>query len=107
MGDELALRPERSAQAQMPPTARPAPRGARRGLLVLTAGPVPSYYGRHLHSTRPNRHPLRKLLGIRRRSQMDMREWPTRSAVGMAWANNETDNSYLLVATGPWIFGKD
>jgi hypothetical protein len=22
-------------------------------------------------------------------------------------ANNETDNSYLLVATGPWIFGKD
>ena len=22
-------------------------------------------------------------------------------------ANNETDSSYLLVATGPWIFGKD
>jgi hypothetical protein len=36
----LALRPECSAQARMPPTARSAPRGARRGLLVLTAGPV-------------------------------------------------------------------
>ena len=29
------------AQARMPPTARSAPRGERRGLLVLTAGPVP------------------------------------------------------------------
>ena len=36
----LALRPESSAQARMPPTARSAPRGERRGLLVLTAGPV-------------------------------------------------------------------
>ena len=45
VGGELALRPERSAQAQMPPTARHAPRGGRRGLLVLTAGPVPYYCG--------------------------------------------------------------
>ena len=36
----LALRPESSAQARKPPTARSAPRGGRRGLLVLTAGPV-------------------------------------------------------------------
>src|SRR5438034_6179930 len=44
---ELALRPECSAQARMPPTAPPAPRGERRGLLVLTAGPVLCLYGRH------------------------------------------------------------
>ena len=31
----------------MPPTARPAPRGERRGTLVLTAGPVPYFYGRY------------------------------------------------------------
>jgi hypothetical protein len=37
---ELALRPEFSPQARMPPTARCASRGERRGLLVLTAGPV-------------------------------------------------------------------
>jgi hypothetical protein len=42
---ELALRPECSAQARTPPTARPAPRGERRGLLVLTAGPVLCFYG--------------------------------------------------------------
>jgi hypothetical protein len=36
----LALRPESSAQARKPPTARFVPRGARRGSLVLTAGPV-------------------------------------------------------------------
>jgi hypothetical protein len=35
---ELALRPEFSARARMPPTARPAPRGERPRLLVLTAG---------------------------------------------------------------------
>src|SRR5207302_10204724 len=44
---ELALRPECSAQVRMPPTARPAPRGERRGLLVLTAGPVLCFYGRY------------------------------------------------------------
>ena len=44
---ELALRPGCSAQARMPPTARPAPRGERRGPLVLTAGPVPYFYGRY------------------------------------------------------------
>ena len=44
---ELALRPGCSAQARMPPTARPAPRGERRGSLVLTAGPVPYFYGRY------------------------------------------------------------
>src|SRR5205807_313462 len=38
---ELALRPGFSAQALMPPTALPAPRGERPGLLVLTAGPAP------------------------------------------------------------------
>jgi len=37
---ELALRPGFSTQARMPPTARSASRGGRRGLLVLTAGPV-------------------------------------------------------------------
>ena len=37
---ELALRPGFSPQARMPPTARCASRGERRGLLVLTAGPV-------------------------------------------------------------------
>ena len=36
---ELALRPGFSPQARMPPTARPAPRGAEPGSLVLTAGP--------------------------------------------------------------------
>ena len=40
--DELALRPGSSAQARKPPTAHPAPRGERRGVLVLTAGPVPT-----------------------------------------------------------------
>ena len=35
---ELALRPGFSPHARIPPTARPAPRGGRRGLLVLTAG---------------------------------------------------------------------
>jgi hypothetical protein len=44
---ELALRPRFSPQARMPPTARPAPRGARRGLLVLTAGPARYSYGRY------------------------------------------------------------
>jgi hypothetical protein len=34
----LALRPEFSAQARMPATARCVPRGGRRGVLVLTAG---------------------------------------------------------------------
>ena len=43
---ELALRPGFSALARMPPTARFALRGERRGLLVLTAGPVPCFYGR-------------------------------------------------------------
>ena len=38
--EQLALRPEFSAQVRMPPTARSAPRGERRGLMVLTAGPV-------------------------------------------------------------------
>jgi hypothetical protein len=37
---ELALRPGFSPQARMPPTAHRASRGARRGLLVLTAGPL-------------------------------------------------------------------
>src|ERR1700733_4012909 len=36
----LALRPEFSTSARMPPTARSAPRGGRQGLLVLTAGLV-------------------------------------------------------------------
>lgn len=40
VGGQLALRPGFSAQARMPPTALRAPRGERRGLLVLTAGPV-------------------------------------------------------------------
>jgi hypothetical protein len=44
---ELALRPGFSPQARMPPTARFASRGARRGLLVLTAGPVVSLHGRY------------------------------------------------------------
>jgi hypothetical protein len=39
--DELALRPGFLSQARLPPTAQPAPRGVRRGPLVLTAGPVP------------------------------------------------------------------
>jgi hypothetical protein len=43
---ELALRPGFSTQTRMPPTARSAPRGGRRGLLVLTAGPVP-YFRRY------------------------------------------------------------
>jgi hypothetical protein len=37
---QLALRPGVSPQAWMPPTARFALRGGRRGLQVLTAGPV-------------------------------------------------------------------
>ena len=45
--NELALRPGFSAQARMPPTAPPAPRGERRGLLVLTAGSVPYFYRRY------------------------------------------------------------
>jgi hypothetical protein len=32
-----------------------------------------------------NRHPLRTLLGIRRRSRMDKGELPTRSAAGITW----------------------
>ena len=43
----LALRPGFSAQARMPPTALLAPRGERRRLLVLTAGPVRYFYGRY------------------------------------------------------------
>jgi len=45
--DELALRPEFSAQVRMPPTVLPAPRGVWRGLLVLTAGLVPYFYRRY------------------------------------------------------------
>ena len=37
---ELALRPGFSPQARIPPTTHSASRGARRGLLVLTAGPA-------------------------------------------------------------------
>jgi hypothetical protein len=44
--DELALRPELSAQVWMPPTVLLAPRGVWRGLLVLTAGLGPYFYGR-------------------------------------------------------------
>ena len=44
---ELALRPEFPPQARMPPTARSAPRGVRRGLLVLTAGLVQYFYRRY------------------------------------------------------------
>jgi hypothetical protein len=40
VGGWLALRPEFSTQARMPPTAFLAPRGVRRGLPVLTAGLV-------------------------------------------------------------------
>ena len=47
--DELALRPEFSAQVRMPPTVRLAPRGVWRGLLVLTAGLVPYFHGRVPH----------------------------------------------------------
>ena len=45
VGRQLALRPGFSALARMPPTALRAPRGERRGLLVLTAGPVRSSTG--------------------------------------------------------------
>jgi hypothetical protein len=48
VGRELALRPGFSAPARMPPTVRSAPRGVWRGLLVLTAGLVPYFYGRYL-----------------------------------------------------------
>lgn len=41
----LALRPESSAQARLPPTAPLVPRGGRRGLLVLSAGPLAYPYG--------------------------------------------------------------
>ena len=47
VGGELALRPGFSPQARLPPTACSASRGGRRGLLVLTAGPVPCFYGRY------------------------------------------------------------
>jgi hypothetical protein len=47
VGRQLALRPGFSALARMPPTALRAPRGERPGLLVLTAGPVPYFYGRY------------------------------------------------------------
>jgi hypothetical protein len=46
--DELALRPEFSAQVRMPLTVLLAPRGVWRGLLVLTAGLVQYFYGRYL-----------------------------------------------------------
>jgi hypothetical protein len=42
---ELALRPGFPAQARTPPTARPASRGERRGLPVLTAAPAPCCIG--------------------------------------------------------------
>ena len=48
VGRELALRPGFSAPARMPTTARSAPRGVWRGLLVLTAGLVRYFYGRYL-----------------------------------------------------------
>ena len=41
MGPLLALRPERSAQARLPPTAQRATRREARAHWVLTAGPVP------------------------------------------------------------------
>jgi hypothetical protein len=43
------------------------------------------------HFTRPNRHVFRKLLGIRRRSQIDKGELPTRSAVGVPWMVTDMD----------------
>jgi hypothetical protein len=48
VSDRLALRPEFSTQARMPPTAQfPAPRGGRLGLPVLTAGSVWGQPARH------------------------------------------------------------
>lgn len=48
---ELAPRPGFSPQARMPPTTHCASRGEGRGLLVLTAGPVPCFYRRHATGT--------------------------------------------------------
>jgi hypothetical protein len=45
VGRELALRPECSAQARMPPTARPAPRGERRGVTGFDCGAGALFYG--------------------------------------------------------------
>ena len=47
VGRELALRPGFSTPSPVPPTARSAPRGVRRGLLVLTAGLVQYFYRRY------------------------------------------------------------
>jgi len=47
VGRQLALRPGSSAQTRMPPTARFALRGGRRGRLVLTAGPVVCFCRHH------------------------------------------------------------
>jgi hypothetical protein len=59
---ELALRPGFSAQARMPSTALRAPRGVRRGLLVLTAGSVPYFYRRYATGTVAS--PLHERAGV-------------------------------------------
>ena len=76
---ELALWPGCSARARIPPTARPAPRGERRRLLVLTAGPVPHLYGRYLPArwTRPH------LLNARGSCPLPLRADPTEGREGL------------------------
>ena len=85
MGAKLALRPERSAQAQMPPRRDLRHEAREAGVTGFDCGAGALLRRCYPHRTRPNRHPLRKLLGIRRRSQTDTGELPTRSAVVTTW----------------------
>jgi hypothetical protein len=59
VGSALALRPGRSAQTRLPPTAHLRHAGVRSGVLVLTAGPVSYLYRRHRWLVRRPWRPLR------------------------------------------------
>jgi hypothetical protein len=59
VGSALALRPGRSAQTRLPPTAHLRHAGVRSGVLVLTAGPVSYLYRRHRWLVRRQWRPLR------------------------------------------------
>ena len=99
MGGELALRPKRSAQAQIATDGATCATRRGAGVTGLGCGAGAALLRRYPHSTRPNRQPLRKLLGIRRRSQMDKGELPTRSAEGITW-KVVTDTQEMTTRSG-------
>jgi hypothetical protein len=92
VGKWLALRPEFSAQALMPPTALLAPRGGRRGLLVLTAGPVQDFLSALSHRLGGFVPTLTKCAGV---LALSFRAIPTETREGLT-TMTRTEHSRAL-----------